>query len=233
MSVFGFEDSGSGDFKAHVRFDAKEGTFMRADRVQTADGWETKLTDLSGAIFIADAGRIRVGWINYTAKGPIKTLALVGGGPPPKPSDPDAKPGVEMDIILHKSHAGGTEGVREWSSTAKIVRSAFEDLYIAWRDSPEGKEGKVPVVEYTGKRKITSQMGSFYKPGLRIVSWIDRPPALQEQQAAAARTTAGNGTQPLPWDEIPATGSTKVNAPQPTLATSNPAPVKPVAADFG
>lgn len=209
-----------GEIRPYVSFDAKAGRLFRVDRVQGSDGnYSTEKHEITNvAQFVADLANIRVGWINYTSQGPVRRLVVLGKEAiPPRPDDKNAegkpafKQGFEIDLMLNKDSGGGP--VRVLGSSAACVIEAMDELHDAYSIAPEGKAGKLPVVKIASVTPVKSKQSTNYKPVFAIVSWVDRPAALQEQAATTKPTTP------------PATGSTPVAPPVPQPATS--------ASDFG
>lgn len=217
--------TGSGaDIRPYVTYDAKAGRMFRADRTQSADGmYQTEKTEITNiAQFVVDLANIRVGWINYTSQGPVRKLVVLGKEPiPARPTDvnsegkPAFKQGFEVDVLLNKDAGGGP--ARILGSAAGCVIEAMDELHDAYTTAPESKTGKLPVVKIATVTPVKSGQSTNYKPTFQIVSWVDRPTAMQGEQAAAP-------AQATP----PSTGSTTV------LPPSNAAPQPAASAsDFG
>lgn len=200
--------SGSGDIKPFCSYDARAGRFFRNDRSQDAAGnWTTNKVDITRvARFIADIAQIRVGWINYTATGPVRVMVVYGKEAiPARPADlnPEGKPayrqGFELTILLSKEAGGGV--AREFGSNAGCVIEAMDELHDAYLAAPEAKAGKLPVVALVDAVLKEVGKSSNYKPVFRIEGWVDRPEAL------------------------PLIGNTATPAPAPAATASKPAPV--------
>jgi hypothetical protein len=211
---------GGGEIRPYVKYDAKAGRMFRIDRVQGSDGqYQTDQVEITNiAQFVADLANIRVGWINYTAQGPIRKLVVLGKEPiPARPTDTNSegklafKQGFELDILLNKDSGGGPS--RILGSAAGCVIDAMDELHDAYTGSPESKAGKLPVVKIASVSPVKSGQSTNYKPIFAIVSWVDRPAALAE-----AGTTA-------PAASPPSTGSSVVPppsaVPQPAASASD------------
>lgn len=221
--------SGGGDIKPFVKYDAKAGRLFRVDRNQLSDGtYASENVEITNtAQFVADLANIRVGWINYTAQGPVRRLVVLGKDPmPERPQDKGAdgkllfKQGFEIDILLNKEGGGGP--ARVLGSSAGCVIEAMDALHDAYSAAPEAKAGKLPVVKITGVVPVKSGQSTNYKPTFAIVNWLDRPNGLPLAADAPP-------TQPAQF--APKTGSTQVGAP-----TAKPAPQQAQmadASDFG
>jgi hypothetical protein len=208
---------GGGEIKPYVSFNAKAGRMYRIDRVQGADGKyaseEHEITEV--AQFVADLANIRVGWMHFSAQGPVRKMVTLGREPiPARPDEKDSegksvfKQAFEIDLLLNKNSGGGP--ARIFSSSAALVIEAMDALHDAYSSAPEATAGKLPVVKIASVAPIKSPYGTNYQPTFQIVSWVDRPAALTE----AAPTTAPAATPP-------ATGSKVVAAPQPAAASAS------------
>lgn len=210
-----------GDIKPYVKYDAKAGRMFRVDRTQGADGlYQSEQVEITNvAQFVADLANIRVGWINYTAQGPVRKLVTLGKEPiPARPDDKNTegkfafKQGFELDILLNKDSGGGP--ARVLGSAAGCVIDAMDELHDTYTNSPEGKAGKLPVVKIAGVSPVKSGQSTNYKPQFAIVAWVDRPAGLTEAAPSVATAAAP-----------PATGSKVVAppapAPQPAASASD------------
>jgi len=211
---------GGGDIRPYVKYDAKAGRMFRVDRVQLGDGsYASENVEITSiAQFVADLANIRVGWINYTAQGPVRKLVVLGKEPiPARPDDKNSegklafKQGFELEILLNKDSGGGP--ARILGSAAGCVINAMDELHDAYTAAPESKAGKLPVVKIAGVTPVKSGQSTNYQPKFQIVSWVDRPAALQPAAQSAPDATP------------PATGSTVAAPPVPQPAAS--------ASDFG
>jgi hypothetical protein len=212
---------GGGNIKPFIKYDSKAGRLFRADRVQQRDGtYATNTVEITNvAQMVMDLAKIRVGWIYYSAQGPIRSLAVLGKeAMPARPEDkgadgkPAFKQGFEIDLVLNADADGGNPSSRVLSSTAGCVIEAMDALHDAYSTASESKAGKLPIVKIAGVSPVKSGQSTNYKPEFAIVGWIDRPASL-----AAAPQTASPKTAPT-------TGSTQVKA---------PAPQPDPASDFG
>jgi hypothetical protein len=195
-----------GQIKPYVTLDAKAGRMFRIDRSPQGDGtWATDKVEITNtAQMVMDLANIRVGYINFTAQGPVRRLVVLGKEPiPPRPDDktadgkPAFKQAFEVDLVLDTASGGGT---RVFSSAAGCVIEAMDALHDAYSAAPEAKAGKLPIVKIAGVQPTKS--GQSYKPTFAIVGWIDRPASLTAAPASASKTAS-------------ATGSTQVKAPAP------------------
>jgi hypothetical protein len=210
-----------GEIRPYISFDAKAGRLFRVDRVQGSDGnYATEKHEITDrAQFIADLANIRVGWINYTAQGPVRKLVVLGKEPiPARPEEknsegkPAYKQGFEIDLLLNKDSGGGP--ARVLGSSAACVIDAMDEIHDAYSASAEAKAGKLPVLKIASVSPVKSKQSTNYKPTFQIVSWVDRPAALAFEESIRAANSAP-----------PATGSTVASPPVPQPAAS--------ASDFG
>jgi hypothetical protein len=219
--ALGLSSGGSGgEIRPYVKYDAKAGRMFRIDRVQGSDGqYQTDQVEITNTVqFVADLANIRVGWINYTAQGPIRKLVVLGKEAiPARPTDTNSegklafKQGFELDILLNKDSGGGPS--RILGSAAGCVIDAMDELHDAFYGTDEAKAGKLPVVKIASVSPVKSGQSTNYKPIFQIVSWVDRPAALPVGDDARV------GTLP------PSTGSSVVPppsaAPQPAASASD------------
>lgn len=211
--------SGGGDIKPFIKYDAKAGRLFRADRNQQSDGsYASESVEITNtAQFVMDLANIRVGWINYSAQGPIRRLVVLGKEPiPARPDDkntdgkPAFKQGFEVDLLLNKETNGGNMSARVLGSAAGCVIEAMDALHDAYSGAAESKAGKLPVVKIAGVSPVKSGQSTNYKPEFAIVGWVDRPAGLISDVPPAGRNLAPSSA--------PSTGSTQVGAPVPQQA---------------
>lgn len=176
--------SGGGDFLPIMKFSAKDGSFVRQDRHQGADGhWEKSETEMELPFkVVMDMDAIEVGFIAFTQTGPDFRFVQVGEPLPVKPSD-EHKEGFRVRMFNKEI------GLREMSSSSKIVRNQMNDLHDAYLAGKADNPGKVPVIEITGSDRIqieTKAQGTqtFRSPKWSIAGWVDRPAGLDAPQSA-------------------------------------------------
>lgn len=185
--ALGFQEttsSGGGDFLPIVKFSAKDGSFVRQDRHQGADGtWEKSESEMDLPLkVVMDLDNIEVGFIAFTTTGPDFRFVKVGEAMPVKPSD-EHKEGFRVRLYNKEL------GLREMSSSSKIVRNQMNTLHDQWLAGKADNPGKVPVVEITGSERITIETKAqgtqaFRAPKWSISSWIDRPEGMDAAAAA-------------------------------------------------
>jgi hypothetical protein len=201
--------TGGGEIQPYVNYDAKAGRMFRVDRSQDGSGaWLTDKVEITNTVqMVMDLANIKVGWINYTAQGPVRKLVVIGKEPiPPRPDDKNAegkfafKQGFEVQLLLDKASGGGAP--RVFGSAAMSVIEAMDALHDTYSGAAESKAGKLPIVKIARVQPIKAGQSTNYKPEFAIVGWVDRPAALVEPVVAAA-----------PAAVAPSTGSTVVSAP--------------------
>lgn len=204
-----------GEIQPHINYDAKAGRMFRVDRSQGSDGtWQTDKVEITNTVqMVMDLANIRVGWINYTAQGPVRRLVTLGKEAiPARPDDknPDGKPafkqGFEVQLLLDKASGGGP--ARVFGSAAGCVIEAMDALHDAYSGAAEAKAGKLPVVKVANVQPVKSGQSTNYKPTFAIVNWIDRPAPLTGAEGQPPSAQAGTP---------PSTGSTVVAPPPPAV----------------
>lgn len=191
-------NDGESQFLPIVKFMAEAGRFFKIDRISGASGFEKIEVELPvGTKFAMDFGSIEVGFLAFLGGRPDWLTVPFGQKIPERPSK-DHRQAFKMKI-----HLGKQGGVREFGTNTKTVLGPVDELHTTYEGSPEAREGKIPVVEWTGTTMLTSKGGidingvpfpakKTFRPELRIVSWIDRPADLGE------RTVAPPGQPHLP-----------------------------------
>jgi len=175
--------SGGGDFLPIMKFSAKDGSFVRQDRHQTSEGtWEKSETEMELPFkVVMDMDAIEVGFIAFTTTGPDFRFVQVGEPMPVKPSD-EHKEGFRIRMYNKEI------GLREMSSSSKIVRNQMNDLHDAYLAGKADNAGKMPIIEITGSDRIqieTKAQGTqtFRSPKWSIAGWVDRPAGMDAQAA--------------------------------------------------
>ena len=191
--------SGGGDFLPIVKYSAKDGSFVRQDRHQAPDGtWEKSETEMETPIkVVMDIDAIEVGYIAFTTSGPDFRMVQVGEPMPQQPS-PDHKEGFRIRLYNKEI------GLREMSSSSKIVRNQMNDLHDAFLAGKADNPGKLPVVEITGSDRIqieTKAQGTqtFRSPKWSISGWIERPEGMtQGASVTLAEPAQAASAPPVP-----------------------------------
>jgi len=186
-------ESGGGDYKPIVKYDARAGRFFRVDRSQDAAGnWQTNNVEISqGFQAIFDLDNIEVGWALLAAGvAPSWSMVPLGTALPPKPSD-QHKQCFRVMVKLGKNSGGDA---REFASQAKVVIAAVDALHTLFLAERAQNPGKLPVVAMTGTTPVTTtgkgQSSTNYQPVFAIQKWVDRPAELGGSAAPAGATPA-------------------------------------------
>lgn len=198
MGSFGF-NTGGGDFLPILKIDGKEGGVERS----TWDGTNKGVETVDDLVALFDFSTLRVGWIEFTDRGPDKRLVAIGDPMPDRPGE-KFKQGVQIVVLL----PGGL-GCHEICTTANGVLGALETVYDAAISAPEWSEGKVPVVRLTEFLRDKTKHGTRAVPVFEILDWKDRPAELEQHKAAPKPRAAMPSTQAKPAE----TGSTQMTPP--------------------
>lgn len=217
--ALGFSNtSQTSEILPRVQYDARAGRLFKVQREQQGDGsWSNDKVDItsSNPTFVLDMGSIEIGWGAFLPTGPDFRMTPLGNPFPEKPSA-EHKQSFRVKLFSPKY----LEGIREFSSSAKVVMGAIDELHSQFEASPEAAKGKVPVVQLTGSVPIVSKgkagTSTNYAPTLKIISWVDRPDEL------------GQRTVPVPG--APA-AAVPVSTPAPTNHVEAPKAREPAFAD--
>lgn len=216
----GFKRS-SGDFLPIVKFDARAGRFFRRDRVDN-DNTEVDITSIFKAVF--DMENIEVGYMLFMPnQAPEFHMVRAGEAYPQEPNDGgDWKQGFRIVLKLAASCAGSIPdvAVREFCSTAGVVKDSLEALHVAYFEGLAANPGKLPVVSLKDVVAVTSKgktKTTNYGPVLVIDSWVPRPADLVAEPRGMT-SPPSQMAMPLGRPAPPATGSTSVKPPAPKLA---------------
>jgi len=187
-------NSGGGDFLPIIKYSAQSGDFVRQERQQQPDNtWLKSDAEMPYPISIAmDMDGIEVGWMSF-ANGPDFQMVKLGDAKPAKPST-DHNEGFRIRVYNKEI------GVREWSSSSKVVKQSMNklhDMYLAGKDA---NPGKVPVVTIEGTERVTINTPKgelvFKAPKFApITQWIDAD-AFAAASPAAAPAQAEPAPQP-------------------------------------
>lgn len=161
-------NTGDGNFTVYVKYNAKAGRWYT--KKDEKDAPEYEVQNLT-AVF--DMENIKTGWYIFApGVAPIKEMNPDFMTWEPSPGK-EFKQGFELNVFSEKNMGG----VREFASTATIVKESMNDLYDAWAASRGANPGKLPVVKCVGVSAVTGSHGTNYKPHFEIVSWAARPEA--------------------------------------------------------
>jgi hypothetical protein len=160
-------------FDPVVKFNAKEGKFVRCDRVEGENGWETKEHEVAADEFqaIVDLDNIQVGWIAYTTSGPDMRLVGTDEDIGDRPSDA-FKEGFRLRMKLQN---GAGDDIRELSSTAIGLWNSIDELHSEFVEGRSKHKGKLPLVGVTEIARVSTKNGVTYRPIFEIAKWVARP----------------------------------------------------------
>ncbi len=218
--AFGMQTN-SGSFLPIVKYDARAGRFFRVDK----DNGITEQVDITdpNMKFAIDFGSIEVGYVQFSAQGPVRHMVPYDGRS--LPAQPQDK-GVDGKLLSRPGFyalvAGqALGGIREWCSNAAILLNALDELFNLYAEQPEAAAGKIPLISIVSTVPVTSgtgaQKSTNYKPVFKIVGWVDRLADMGE------RTVPPPAPKAIPAAAAPATPPPVQPTPTPAAATAPPA----------
>lgn len=211
----------TGNFLPIVKYDARAGRFFRVDK----DNGITEQLDITSPDlkFAIDFGSIEVGYVQFSAQGPVRHMVPYDGRS--LPAQPQDK-GVDGKLLSRPGFyalvAGqAIGGIREWCSNAAILLNALDDLFNLYAEQPEAAAGKIPLISIVSTVPVTSgtgaQKSTNYKPVFKIMGWVDRLADMGE------RTVPPPAPKAIPAAAAPATPPPVQPTPTPAAATAPPA----------
>ena len=218
--AFGMQTSG-GNFLPIIKYDARAGRIFRVDK----DNGITEQVDITdpNMKFAIDFGSIEVGYVQFSAQGPVRHMVPYDGRS--LPAQPQDK-GVDGKLLSRPGFyalvAGqAIGGIREWCSNAAILLNALDELFNLYAEQPEAAAGKIPLISIVSTVPVTSgtgaQKSTNYKPVFKIVGWVDRLADMGE------RTVPPPAPKAIPAAAAPATPPPVQPTPTPAAATAPPA----------
>jgi|SRR5829696_7169164 len=186
---FGLNISG-GDFLPIIKFDARAGRFFRVDRNDEGEREPIDITD--GLEFLPDFEHAEKGWAYFQpGQAPSFVMVPVDTKDLPDRPSPNHRQAVRLRLLLSAKAAGGTERLREFTTTANAALEGFGALYDQFLANREHNPGMVVQAKLTGVKPKTSgggrQKSVNYQPQLAIVKWVNSP---EEFGTAPERRTA-------------------------------------------
>jgi len=173
-----------GDRTPILKFSAKDGSFIAADRIQVDGRWETQERELDLPLTVVmDMAELEMGWIAFKPA-PDFVMVKAGEPQPTKPSD-EHKWGFRIRL------ANKDIGLRELSSSSKNVYQRMIPVFQAYEAGKAQNAGKVPIVQITGTDRVVQQLNdgssqTWRVPQWELSGWADRPASLDGQEPAAA-----------------------------------------------
>jgi hypothetical protein len=184
------------NFLPIIVYDARAGRLFKVDRILSSNGWEAKRLDITNPapVFAVDFGSIEVGYVLYTNAGPDFKVVPLGQPLPMIPS----KEYKQCCRVRIASQVLG--GVREFSSSAKCVLNALDDLHNKYEAASEAAEGKIPIVKLGGTNAVPTNgpqgKTTTYAPVFEIIGWTERFPELGEATVAPPRSRHTSNEDP-------------------------------------
>jgi hypothetical protein len=180
----------NGGYTPHIRYMAGTSSWM----ISTDNGTQT----INMPRCIYDLANIQTGWgffAENSAPEWVWDQSLEVSAQ--KPNDGrDWRRGFGLNILLPQEF--GPERLREFATTGIGAVEGIKELYAQYEQQAPSYPGKVPVVEYRGARPEVFGKGRTNIPTLVIVDWIDRPAALDEDDAKAPAPHTQAHTQQSP-----------------------------------
>jgi len=177
-----------GDRTPILKFSAKDGSFIAADRIQVDGRWETQERELDLPLTVVmDMAELEMGWIAFK---PAPDFVMVKAGEP-QPTKPSEEHKWGFRIRL----ANKDIGLRELSSSSKNVYQRMIPVFQAYEAGKAQSPGKVPIVQITGTDRVVQQLNdgssqTWRVPQWELSGWADRPASLDGGQEPAAAVSA-------------------------------------------
>ena len=192
-----------GDRTPILKFSAKDGSFIMADRENVDGQWSTRETELeTPAKVVMDMAEIEQGWMAFK---PAPDFVMVKNNQP-RPERPDEV--VANGQPLYKwgfrvKLANKELGLRELSSSSKNVYERMKSIALAYENGKAENAGKVPVVTIDGTERVQQtlsdgQTQTWRVPKWSITGWVDRPAVLDGAQDSAPVAAAAPVIEPAP-----------------------------------
>lgn len=192
-----------GDRTPILKFSAKDGSFILADRENVDGQWSTRETELDmPAKVVMDMAEVEQGWMAFK---PAPDFVMVKNNQP-RPERPD-----EVDangLPLYKwgfrvKLANKEMGLRELSSSSKNVYERMKSIALQFEAGKAENAGKVPIVTIDGTERVTQtlndgQTQTWRVPKWSITGWVDRPAVLDGATENAPVAAAAPVIEPAP-----------------------------------
>lgn len=195
MTNFLTQSNDGGDFLPYIMWGSDAVTWYKKGE----DGKEA--FEPTQAVF--DMENLQVGWIGFIDNVPNKVMAQYQSETPAKPEGKTTNlQGKEVDLYSRGFSVNvlfgkefGDQRLHEFSASQKGSTLAVGALIEEYEANKGANEGKLPVVEFGKHEHVKLGKGSTNKPGLRIVSWVDRPEELPEGNVIAIQSDSVAETQ--------------------------------------
>lgn len=127
---------------------------------------------------VMDLDSVRTGWL-LLAVGQRDWVEDAQVGVKGKQPSPEYKYGFSVKLFSKPT------GVVEWCANGVGVTKGFQQIYNACDKAADANPGKVPVIKYEGATSLKIGAGNTSIPNFTLKNWINRPAALDADQADA------------------------------------------------
>ena len=192
-----------GDRTPILKFSAKDGSFILADRENVDGQWSTRETELDmPAKVVMDMAEVEQGWMAFK---PAPDFVMVKNNQPrpERPDEVDANGQPLYKWGFRVKLANKEMGLRELSSSSKNVYERMKSIALAFEAGKAENAGKVPVVTIDGTERVQQtlsdgQTQTWRVPKWSITGWVDRPAVLDGATENAPVTVAAPVIEPAP-----------------------------------
>jgi hypothetical protein len=182
-----------GEFTPYLKYNAKAGRFYVKPEGASEE------VEITNPVLAFDMENVKTGWLYYAeGSGPEQVWDPSRTQMAPRPAGPRKfKRGFEV-LVFGNTIIPGTNktlGLRELSSTANNVISAFMNMYNEYEQGAANHPGAVPVFECRGVKPINGAYGVNYEPQFILKTWVPRSkvPAFDEHTHKEEPATNSNG----------------------------------------
>lgn len=157
-----------GNFIPYVKYNAKAGRWYCKKDDQEVE--------VQNPVFVADLAKAKKAWM-FFMEGQAPNIVEF-----PTLDAQVAKPSEnhKLGIIVRFFSKANFGGVVEMMTNSINTCKALGELYDKYEAAPESKQGKLPVVKFTGALPIKGNYGTNYEPQFEIDKWADRPAEFDE-----------------------------------------------------
>jgi hypothetical protein len=192
-----------GDRTPILKFSAKDGSFILADRENVDGQWSTRETELDmPAKVVMDMAEVEQGWMAFK---PAPDFVMVKNNQPrpERPNEVDANGLPLYKWGFRVKLANKEMGLRELSSSSKNVYARMKSIALQFEAGKAENAGKVPVVTIDGTERVTQtlsdgQTQTWRVPKWSITGWVDRPAVLDGATENAPVAAAAPVIEPAP-----------------------------------
>ena len=192
-----------GDRTPILKFSAKDGSFILADRENVDGQWSTRETELDmPAKVVMDMAEVEQGWMAFK---PAPDFVMVKNNQPrpERPDEVDANGQPLYKWGFRVKLANKEMGLRELSSSSKNVYERMKSIALAFEAGKAENAGKVPVVTIDGTERVQQtlsdgQTQTWRVPKWSITGWVDRPAVLDGATENAPVAAAAPVIEPAP-----------------------------------